>query len=828
VNYPKAPPESSLGVLFETLAKAGIEYAGATHNGGRFYCPIHPDDNPSFDVTLGRNGKAVFRCSPCAAQFGQEQFWQALRARGIGWMGESIDPSGADTVTWGDRKAPSKGENSDGGAGVPMRLATTYLYKSENGKSLYRVRRFEETDESFTARSSKVDKPIKRKKRFRPERFDPIERKWLVGLVTPDGEPSVERVPYGLEHFDGWKGLPLVVVEGEKACEALWAASVPATTWHGGADAPVPTDWFARFGFDRFKAVWGWADRDAAGVALMERLGAGLPDSAGWEVYVAPEPYGKGADAADVLANPLGGSHGSPRRKDLERVTPELAASLAPAPPQTPAPAPEGRSEAGAGLPVTLYGGKPLVGAGGGSAGVSGGAEGSGLGEREQPYPRQAVADPRAVVLELLARHFGGRFARLRYFGGDRYGVWDEAVGHFRRFDGEQIDSVLDAVLEGARETTPDGVRPLVLTPRSLAGLTKMLRVVTTVADDGPGSLRDLRGHIPFHNGVLDVTTRELSPAEPTWNLWWSLPFDWTGEKERCSAWLGFLASIGFERGTEEHRFLQQVFGYVLAGRGDLHKLILLVGPTRAGKGTVLRVLHALLGDGAVGLTLDSFAQQFGLQQVVGAGAVTIGDARFARTMDKAVIERLLSISGGDPMPVDVKYGKPKTINFELGGRVLIATNETPSFLEASNAMADRFAVLKFTRSFLGREDLNLEKALMGELPGIVRWALAGLDDLGPAGHFAEPASGVVVREQIKSDSAPIRLFIEERCELGPEFKVPNEELYLAYSRWAELNGMFKMNAVHFARDLLTAFDGQIVSGKTSGKKVKRGVRLRG
>ena len=45
---------------------------------------------------------------------------------------------------------------------------------------------------------------------------------------------------------------------------------------------------------------------------------------------------------------------------------------------------------------------------------------------------------------------------------------------------------------------------------------------------------------------------------------------------------------------------LQEFFAYVLSGRTDLHKIMLLIGPTRSGKGTIARVLAALLGKGNV------------------------------------------------------------------------------------------------------------------------------------------------------------------------------------------------------------------------------------
>ena len=47
---------------------------------------------------------------------------------------------------------------------------------------------------------------------------------------------------------------------------------------------------------------------------------------------------------------------------------------------------------------------------------------------------------------------------------------------------------------------------------------------------------------------------------------------------------------------TEAMEALQEFFGYTISGRTDLHKILLLVGPLRSGKGTIARVLTSLIG----------------------------------------------------------------------------------------------------------------------------------------------------------------------------------------------------------------------------------------
>ncbi|MDZ7735869.1 MAG: hypothetical protein U5P41_07065 [Gammaproteobacteria bacterium] len=61
-----------------------------------------------------------------------------------------------------------------------------------------------------------------------------------------------------------------------------------------------------------------------------------------------------------------------------------------------------------------------------------------------------------------------------------------------------------------------------------------------------------------------------------------------------------------------------------------------MVGPRRSGKGTILRVMTALLGRSNVAApTLSSLAAPFGLQPLIGKTAGLISDARLGGRADR-------------------------------------------------------------------------------------------------------------------------------------------------------------------------------------------------
>ena len=166
------------------------------------------------------------------------------------------------------------------------------------------------------------------------------------------------------------------------------------------------------------------------------------------------------------------------------------------------------------------------------------------------------------------------------------------------------------------------------------------------------------------------------------------------------------------------------------------------------------------------------------------------------------MVERLLSISGEDSLSIDRKNRDP--INVRLRCRVLLLSNELPRLYDTSGALASRFVILCLSRSFLGNEDTTLEAKLLAELPGILRWALDGRDDLAESGRFVQPLASTEAQEHLASISNPMGVFIEECCELNPTGRVSVAELYGRYQSWCESNGREPANRQVFGRDLHT------------------------
>lgn len=320
--------------------------------------------------------------------------------------------------------------------------------------------------------------------------------------------------------------------------------------------------------------------------------------------------------------------------------------------------------------------------------------------------------------------------------------------------------------------------------------------------DGAGGSEQDSSPIVACENGLLRIRDRVLLPHGPEFFNLVSVPFAYDPEAT-APTWERFLEQI-WPNDPDAIQALQEWFGYVLSGRTDQQKILLMVGPSRSGKGTIARVLKALVGkENLAGPTLAGLGTNFGLSTLIGKPLAVISDARLSGNDNSQVVERLLTISGEDTIDIDRKYREPWT--GKLPTRLMILSNELPYFGDASGVIARRFVVLNMTVSWLGKEDPTLSDRLVAEMPGILNWALDGLARLEAKGRLTEPACSREAVTTMQDTASPTSAFIRERCLTGPTYSVPVDTLWAVWREWAEDNGVRTVGTKQmFGRNLLS------------------------
>ena len=326
---------------------------------------------------------------------------------------------------------------------------------------------------------------------------------------------------------------------------------------------------------------------------------------------------------------------------------------------------------------------------------------------------------------------------------------------------------------------------------------------------------------------LLHLPTMRRLPPTPRFFTTCSLDFDPDPDAAAPMAWYEFLHQL-FDGDLESLDLLQEWFGYCLTGDTSQQKMLLIVGPKRSGKGTLARVLAKLIGAGNVcGPTTSSLAGPFGLQPLIGKSLAIVSDARFHGENIATVVERLLCISGEDTLTVDRK--NITSVTLKLTTRFMFLTNEFPRLSDSSGALAGRFIILRFTESFYGREDTGLTERLLGELPGILNWAVEGWQRLNERGRFVVPSSVRDVVEEIEDLSSPVAAFVRDECVVGPGHRIWVADLYEAWKYWCEREGRTLVSTKQsFGRDLAAAVSGISRRRGSENQPFYEGIELKG
>ncbi|MGV1005465.1 MAG: phage/plasmid primase, P4 family [Candidatus Nanopelagicales bacterium] len=302
---------------------------------------------------------------------------------------------------------------------------------------------------------------------------------------------------------------------------------------------------------------------------------------------------------------------------------------------------------------------------------------------------------------------------------------------------------------------------------------------------------------IQVRNGLLDPVTGTVLPATPLWFSTTVIAADYDHSLDPAteSEWLRMLRTQ-WPDDPGAIVCLQQWFGYVLSGRTNLQKWMLVIGPAGSGKSIIASVLKELNGS-ATPTKLDTLNSSFGLQSLheTGATLALLSDIRFGAAQTATAVGNLLAVTGEDPVIVERKY-KPAA-DAVLGARFHASANEMPRWNDNTNALARRALLMETSIGFRGtdKEDHGLlDRIISGELAQILRWAVEGLALLNESGGvFTASVQADDLRDEMAELSSTVRTFVNECCEIGTEDEFLDlTALFTVFRHWTQENNTGK------------------------------------
>jgi putative DNA primase/helicase len=165
-------------------------------------------------------------------------------------------------------------------------------------------------------------------------------------------------------------------------------------------------------------------------------------------------------------------------------------------------------------------------------------------------------------------------------------------------------------------------------------------------------------------------------------------------------------------------------------------------------------------------------------------------------TLLPTVVDNLNKIVSGEVLNIEEKYEMP--YNYKPYAKLFWASTDLPRF-PPGDGFYRRFKVIKLPHLPHEDQDIDIKDRISREGPGIMNWALEGLQRLMERGHFEIPTSVKSATEEYEVANDTFQEFIDERCQFAVGVRTQASVLQAAYSEWCIANGYEPMSAVKLA-----------------------------
>jgi putative DNA primase/helicase len=298
--------------------------------------------------------------------------------------------------------------------------------------------------------------------------------------------------------------------------------------------------------------------------------------------------------------------------------------------------------------------------------------------------------------------------------------------------------------------------------------------------------------YINCQSGMIEWATGEVVPHDDTYVSTVQLPWDFDPDA-KCPEFETFLSQVV---APDMIDLMWEFIGYMMYSGNPLQIAFMLVGKGGNGKGTLLRVISALLGKGNTSaVTLDSLSSnRFAAASLYGKLANIAGDIDATYQESTAMFKK---ITGEDDVDAERKFGHAFT--FRPWATPVFSANRIPGSADTTEGYTRRWVILPFPFTFSDdQKDPHLTERLVSEVPGIAAKALPALRALMLRGHFELPTSAREAKEDFERRIDQVRSWIAECCVADQYSRENRTVCYRSYKLWAQENGHRALRSSEF------------------------------
>ena len=244
--------------------------------------------------------------------------------------------------------------------------------------------------------------------------------------------------------------------------------------------------------------------------------------------------------------------------------------------------------------------------------------------------------------------------------------------------------------------------------------------------------------------------------------------------------WLQFIDEVfkGDDDANEKAMLIQEWFGYCLDRSLNLHKALVLYGDGGNGKSVILDVLAAMVPN-HTRLEWHELNEQRNLERLAGSWVNIATEISYKDNTGTTGFKKAVAM---ETLTANPKYKKP--FDFKPYAKFAFATNGLPMVDDVSNGVFRRLMVISLNNSFVGRENWNLTKELLDEMPGIIQWAITGLNRLHKNRAFTSVPSNVAELQEYRRAVNSMQSFYDESVSMYEGQTISFSEFYRSYTSY--------------------------------------------
>jgi putative DNA primase/helicase len=287
---------------------------------------------------------------------------------------------------------------------------------------------------------------------------------------------------------------------------------------------------------------------------------------------------------------------------------------------------------------------------------------------------------------------------------------------------------------------------------------------------------------INLKNGLYNLENKQLEPHNSDYLSTQQIPINYDPAAE-CPAISKFMLEI---LPPEDIALMIQLFGYAMIPNRDIQKAFMLTGSGSNGKGTLIRLLSAFIGEGnSANIGLQTLSEdKFSVATLYGKLINICGDLPDKNIDDDTMFKAL---TGKDTIRGERKY--EMGFDFKPVARLLFSANDLPRHPKGGYAWNRRWIIVNFLKKFENKtDDKNLDEKLQtpGELSGLLNVALRALDWLLETKEYYYFKTPEQVGEEYLLKSDPIETFLKE-CTTPADGYADKLGLYNFYCEWVKI-----------------------------------------